>query len=177
MSRIGSEKIIIPTGVDVSFDGRTLNVKGPKGELNRIVRDEISVNIEGGEIIVTPVTKTKIAQSLWGTYASHAKNMVLGVTEGYTKVLEVHGVGYRVEMNGNKLVLKVGFSHPVEKDVPQGLEVSVKDNIITIHGFDKEAVGEFAAKVRAVRKPEPYKGKGVRYQGEEVRRKQGKKST
>lgn len=176
MSRIGKEKITIPVGVDVSFEGRALHIKGPKGEMNRTIPDEISVNIEKGILAVEPVAKTKIAQSLWGTYASHAKNMVYGVTEGYTKVLEVHGIGYRSEMAGNKLVLKVGFSHAVEKEVPQGLEVTVKDNLITIHGFDKELVGEFAAKVRLVRKPEPYKGKGIRYQGEIVRRKQGKKT-
>ena len=175
MSRIGAQKITIPSGVDVSFADGVLQVKGPKGQLSRSVRSEVTFSIADGEISVQPTTKTRLASSLWGTYASHAKNMIFGVTEGYTKELEVQGVGYRAEVGGQDLVLHVGFSHPISMPIPEGVQASVKDAIITIEGFDKEAVTLFAAQVRAVKKPEPYKGKGIRYVDEEVRRKQGKK--
>lgn len=177
MSRIGKQIFQIPSGVQVSFETPTLTIKGPKGELKRNVRDEIEVVIKDGSVSVNPVAKTKLAKSLYGTYASHINNMIKGVTEGYTKSLEVHGVGYRAEMQGDKLSLKVGFSHPVLLDIPNGLKVTVsKDNVITVEGFDKEAVGSFAAIVRQVKKPEPYKGKGVRYAGEQIKLKQGKKT-
>ena len=176
MSRIGLQKITIPDGVQVSFQDSILTVKGPKGELARKVRDEISFTITEKEITVEKKAKTRLANGLWGTYASHAKNMIAGVTEGYKKELEVRGIGYRVEMKGTQLVLHVGFSHPVVFDVPEGLQVGVQDVTITIEGFDKEKVGQFAAQVRRVKKPDPYKDKGVRYVGEVVRRKQGKKA-
>ena len=176
MSRIGSQKIAIPDGVQVTFQEGVLTVKGPKGELTRQVRDEISFIVMDKEIVVEKKAKTRLAEGLWGTYASHAKNMIIGVTEGYKKELEVRGVGYRVEMKGKQLALYVGFSHPVVFDVPNGLQVSVQDVTITIEGFDKEQVGQFTAKVRRVKKPDPYKDKGVRYVGEVVRRKQGKKA-
>ena len=176
MSRIGSQKITIPDGVQVSFQDSILTVKGPKGELTRKVRDEIAFTITDKEIAVERKAKTRLANGLWGTYASHAKNMIAGVTEGYKKELEVRGIGYRVEMKGTQLVLHVGFSHPVVFDVPEGLQVGVQDVTITIEGFDKEKVGQFAAQVRRVKKPDPYKDKGVRYVGEVVRRKQGKKA-
>ena len=176
MSRIGSQKIIIPDGVQATFKEGILTVKGPKGELTRKVRDEISFTISDKEIEVERKANTRLANGLWGTYASHAKNMITGVTEGYKKELEVRGIGYRTEMKGTQLMLHVGFSHPVVFDVPEGLQVSVQDVTITIEGFDKEEVGQFAAKVRRVKKPDPYKDKGVRYVGEVVRRKQGKKA-
>ena len=176
MSRIGKQIIEIPSGVEVALSEGVLTVKGPKGQLAKPVRSEVEAVIEQNTITFRPVAKTRLAHALWGTYASHAKNMITGVTEGYTKNLEVHGVGYRVGMTGNQLELRVGFSHPVVLDIPEGLQVSVKDNTITIEGYDKELVGAFAAQVRKVKKPEPYKGKGIRYAGEVVRRKQGKKS-
>ena len=166
----------MPNGVQVSCDAGMLTVKGPKGELSRRVRDEVELTIADGSVSVKPVAKTRLALALWGTYASHTKNMINGVVNGYKKELEVQGVGYRAEMKGAQLELRVGFSHSVLVDIPAGLQVSVKDAVITIEGFDKELVGEFAAQVRRVRKPEPYKGKGIRYVGEMVRRKQGKKS-
>ena len=175
MSRIGAQKIAIPNGVEVSFGEGLLQVKGPNGALSRRIRSEVSISVDDGFVVVSPVAKTRLAQSLWGTYASHAKNMIIGVTEGYKKELEVEGVGYRSEVSGTDLVLHVGFSHPVSLPVPEGLSVSVKDNVITVSGFDKELVTSFAAEVRQVKKPEPYKGKGIRYVGEVIRRKQGKK--
>ena len=176
MSRIGKSKIEIPSNVQVTFADRNLKVAGPKGELNKYIRDEIEIVIDSGEVNINPVKSTRLANNLWGTYASLAKGMILGVTEGYTKILEVNGVGFKAEMVGNKLSLKLGFSHTIEKEIPQGLEVSAKDNKITISGFDKEKVGQFAADVRALKKPEPYKGKGIKYENEFVRRKQGKKA-
>ena len=176
MSRIGSRKIAIPSGVQITFQKGNLTVKGPKGELSRQVRDEIVFHIEKEEMMVEKIAKTRLANNLWGTYAAHAKNMIIGVTEGYKKELEVRGIGYRTEMKGSQLVLHVGFSHPVVFDVPEKLQVSVNDLAITIEGFDKEKVGQFAAQVRRVKKPDPYKDKGVRYVGEVVRRKQGKKA-
>lgn len=175
MSRIGKQPITIPQGVEVAFAGNMLTVKGPKGENTRKIRDEVKVVIENGEVSLTPNAKTRLAQSLWGTYASHVQNMIAGVTEGYTKALEVNGVGYRAEMQGSQLQLRVGFSHPVLVSVPTSLEVSVKDNVITVSGFNKEEVGQFAAEIRRIRKPEPYKGKGIKYVDEVIRRKQGKK--
>ena len=176
MSRIGSQKITIPSGVQVSFQEGMLTVKGPKGGLSRQVRDEVTVTIKNDELAVEKKADTRLANKLWGTYASHAKNMIIGVTEGYKKELEVRGIGYRTEMKGSQLVLHVGFSHPVIFDVPEELQVSVNDLTITIEGFDKEKVGQFAANIRRVKKPDPYKDKGVRYVGEVVRRKQGKKA-
>ena len=176
MSRIGSQKIAIPDSVQIAFQKGVLTIKGPKGELKRQIREEVTFNIEEKEMTAEKKTETRLANKLWGTYASHAKNMIIGVTEGYKKEMEVRGIGYRTEMKDNQLVLHVGFSHPVTFDTPEGLQVSVKDMTITIEGIDKEKVGQFAAKVRRVKKPDPYKDKGVRYVGEVVRRKQGKKA-
>ena len=176
MSRIGKTPIKVPSEVTATFDAGVLKVQGPKGTLLRKVRDEIGVEIKDGEIIVTQKAKNRLAEKLWGTYASHASNMVEGVLSGFKKELKVEGVGYRAEVAGGNLVLRVGYSHPVEVKIPEGLSVEAKENLISITGFDKEKVGQFAAEVRAVRKPEPYKGKGIRYIDEVVRRKQGKKS-
>ena len=176
MSRIGKQAITIPNGVTVACVDGVLTVSGSRGNLTRRVRDEVGFTIADETVSVNPVATTRLAHALWGTYASHVRNMIKGVTEGYSRGLEIHGVGYRAEMKGAQLELRVGFSNPVLIDVPNDLQVSVKENNITVEGSDKERVGLFAAKVRQVRKPEPYKGKGIRYAGEVVRRKQGKKS-
>lgn len=153
-----------------------LTVKGPKGTLTQPIKTQhVEIAVEGSEIKLTP-KQTEDAPALWGTYAAHANNMITGVTEGFTKVLEIEGVGYRAEMKGTNLVLSMGFSHPVEMAVPEGLTVTVEKGVITITGYDKETLGQFAANVRKVRPPEPYKGKGIHYQGEYIIRKQGKKA-
>lgn len=151
-------------------------VKGPKGELSRKVNDEVKVEIKDNELVFTPAKETDSARALWGTFASHAINMIEGVTTGFKKELEIEGVGYRAEVQGNKIVLSVGFSHPVALTAPAGVTVKVEKSLITVEGFDKEVVGQFAADIRDVRKPEPYKGKGIHYVGEYIIRKQGKKA-
>lgn len=166
----------IPAGVDVAVADGTLTVKGPKGTLTRPVHSDVTITVGEDGVSVAPVKETKLARSLWGTFAAHVKNMLHGVTEGFEKKLEIEGVGYRAEMKGRTLVLNVGFSHPVELEVPEGLETVVEKNVITITGSDKDVLGQFAANVRKIRKPEPYKGKGIRYQGEYIIRKQGKKA-
>ncbi|MCD5382247.1 MAG: 50S ribosomal protein L6 [Candidatus Pacebacteria bacterium] len=177
MSRLGKQPVTVPSGVEIKVDAGTLTVKGPKGELSRpVVTEAVKFDITEGEVTLTPANETQHARALWGTYASHLRNMVTGVTDGFKKELEIEGVGYRAEAQGQKLVLNVGFSHPVEMEVPQGITATVEKNLITIEGHDKEAVGQFAANVRAVKKPEPYKGKGIHYVGEYIIRKQGKKA-
>lgn len=176
MSRLGKQPINIPSGVEVSWQDGVLSVKGPKGTLTRSIKDDVTVSVDGDVITLAPAANSNLASALWGTYASHVNNMIAGVTEGFSKVLEIEGVGYRAEAQGNKLVVNVGFSHPVEFELPEGVAVAVEKNTITVSGHDKEAVGQFAANVRKVRPPEPYKGKGIRYQGEYVIRKQGKKA-
>ena len=176
MSRLGKIPTAIPNGVEVSVADNTLSVKGPKGTLSKPVHKEVTIEVADNEVKVAPVKDTKLSLSLWGTFSSHVKNMIHGVTEGFEKKLEIEGVGYRAEMKGRTLVLNVGFSHPVELEVPEGLEATVEKNVITLTGADKEALGQFAANVRKVRKPEPYKGKGIRYEGEYINRKQGKKA-
>ncbi len=176
MSRLGKIPITLPAGVEATFVDGVLTVKGPKGTLTRAMKADVAVTIEGSTITLTPDEKSDTAPALWGTYAAHANNMVTGVTEGFTKILEIEGVGYRAEMRGNTLVLNVGFSHPVELDVPEGLTTVVEKSVITITGADKDLLGQFAANVKKVKKPEPYKGKGIRYQGEFIIRKQGKKA-
>lgn len=176
MSRIGKNSITIPSGTQVTANDGTLSVKGPLGELSKSVHEAVEVKVDGSEVAVTPKNNTKLARSLWGTFASHVQNMVKGVNEKYQKQLEVRGVGYKVDLQGKELKLQVGFSHPVMIAIPDGLDVTVEKLIVTISGIDKEQVGQFAANVRAVKKPEPYKGKGIRYVGEYVREKQGKKA-
>lgn len=176
MSRLGKQVIEIPQNVEVTFSDGTLTVKGPKATLTRDVNEKhVSVRLEGNELGFTP-KETDKGPALWGTYASHALNMIHGVTEGFEKKLEIEGVGYRAEMKGDTLVLNMGYSHPVEMKLPEGIDAAVEKNIITITGANKEVVGQFAADVRDVRPPEPYKGKGIRYQGEQIIRKQGKKT-
>lgn len=173
MSRLGKQPVTLPKGVEATFSGSVLTVKGPKGELSRKMKDRVTVTIEGG--VITTVPKTDADRPLWGTYAAHINNMVKGVTEGFTKELEVEGVGYRMEVKGNNIALSVGFSHPVELAIPAGITVTAEKNKLTLTGPDKEVVGQFAADVRKVKKPEPYKGKGIHYVGEYIIRKQGKK--
>lgn len=175
MSRLGKQPVAIPAGVTVTFEGGVLTVTGPKGTLTRPVRKDVSIAIEDSAIVLTP-GKTVMAPALWGTYAAHARNMIKGVTEGFTKVLEIEGVGYKAEVKGNQIVLSVGFSHPVPLDIPAGVAATVEKTVITLTSADKDLLGQFAANVRKVKKPEPYKGKGIRYRGEYIIRKQGKKA-
>ncbi|WP_088810710.1 MULTISPECIES: 50S ribosomal protein L6 [Listeria] len=175
MSRIGKKPITIPAGVTVTLDGAKATVKGPKGELVKEFNPDIKIDIEGSEINISRPTDNKTHRALHGTTRAILNNMVVGVSEGYEKTLELIGVGYRAQKQGSKLVLNVGYSHPVEFEAPKGVEIDVPANTkIIVKGFNKEHVGELAANIRAVRPPEPYKGKGIRYEGEYVRRKEGK---
>ncbi len=175
MSRLGKQPVIIPAGVTVTCDDGLLKVAGPKGTLTREIKSDVSISIDGTNVILTPGT-TASAKALWGTYAAHVRNMIKGVTEGFTKVLEIEGVGYKAEVKGTNLVLSVGFSHPVTIEIPSGISTVAEKGVITITSFDKDALGQFAANVRKIKKPEPYKGKGIRYRGEFIIRKQGKKA-
>lgn len=176
MSRIGKKSIIVPAGTDVSVAGGVITVKGKNATLTRPVHQSISVAVDGNTVLVNPADRTRLARALWGTYAAHVRNMISGVNTPFVKKLQVEGIGYRVELAGKQLKLTVGFSHPVMIDIPEGVTVTVEKNIITISAADKELVGHFAAVVRDVKKPEPYKGKGIRYEGEKIRMKQGKKA-
>ncbi len=176
MSRIGKKPISIPDKTEVNVSQGKVSVKGPLGELSRSFKPDINIKIEGKEITLEPVKITNESSMLWGTYASHITNMIKGVNEVFTKKLSVEGIGYKIDKQGNDIVLNVGFSHPVKFVVPEGLNVEVEKNVISIIGSNKETVGQFAAKVRATKKPEPYKGKGIRYENEVVRRKQGKRA-
>lgn len=175
MSRVGKKPIEIPGAVEVKIDGPKVIVKGPKGELQREVRPEVRVETKEGKIFVSPVKETKQTKAFWGLTRTLIFNMLKGVTEGYEKKLEIQGVGYRANLEGEDLVLQVGFSHPVKIKKPEGIEFSVEKNIITVFGINKELVGQTTAKIRKIRPPEPYKGKGIRYFGEQVKRKAGKK--
>jgi large subunit ribosomal protein L6 len=176
MSRIGKQQIQIPAGVEVHFDAHAVRVKGPQGEIVRELRDEITFKNEGGIITTEPRRNDKFSRSLWGTYVSHIKNMIAGVVTPFSKKLIVEGVGFKWEVKGKELHLALGFSHPVVKPIPEGLTVVAEKGTLTITSIDKEAVGLFANKIRSLKKPEPFKGKGIRYSDEVIRRKQGKKS-
>ncbi|MEK7480313.1 MAG: 50S ribosomal protein L6 [Patescibacteria group bacterium] len=183
MSRIGKLAITIPSGTEVGVQSGEIVVKGKGGTLKRILHPAVSVTVEGGKVSVVPAQTTRLARALWGTYAAHVRNMIAGVNQPFTKRLQVEGIGFRAELAppaagraGQQLKLQVGFSHPVMIDIPAGITATVEKNIISISGPDKEVVGGFAAGVRAIKKPEPYKGKGIRYEGEVVRQKQGKKA-
>lgn len=176
MSRIGKQSVLIPSGVEVTITNDLVTVKGPKGELKLSVRDEVSLKIEDGSVVAEPRRNDKLARSLWGTYMSHIKSMVAGVQTPFVKKLLVEGVGFKWEVQADKLKLSLGFSHPIFMDIPKGLEVKAEKLELTITGIDKEAVTLFAMQIRKLKKPEPYKGKGIRYEGEVVRRKEGKKS-
>ena len=176
MSRIGKKPVAIPSGVTANIDNGTLTVKGPKGTLTLGLSDLVDYTVEGEEILVKPANDTRQARAFWGMQRTLVANLVEGVTDGFTKVLEIKGVGYRANAQGNKLKLQLGFSHDVDLDVPTGLEVKTPDQTtVEISGIDKQAVGQFAAEVRRWRKPEPYKGKGIKYRGEFIFRKEGKK--
>ena len=175
MSRIGRMPIAIPAGVTVSIaENNKVTVKGPKGQLERVLPAEMEITQEGAEILVKRPNDLKKMKSLHGLTRTLIYNMVVGVTEGYTKTLEVNGVGYRAAKQGKKLVLNLGYSHPVEMEDPEGLTTAVDGNKITVSGIDKEKVGQYAAEIRSTRAPEPYKGKGIKYDYEVIRRKVGK---
>lgn len=177
MSRLAKQPIAIPAGVEAAIDGNKVTIKGSKGELSREFKmDVVSIAIEDSSFVVKLVEETVFSKALLGTYASHVKNMLHGVTEGFEKKLIVEGVGFRSEVKGKELHLALGFSHPVIMAIPEGLTVSAEKNLITVTGINKEQTNQFAAQIRAKKKPEPYKGKGIRYEGEIIRRKQGKKS-
>ena len=178
MSRIGNRELTIPTGVTVECNDNLVTVKGPKGELSFGIINEINVKVEDNKVIVVRTKEDKHTRAMHGTTNAIITNMIEGVNSGYSKGLEIIGVGYRFNVKGNTLVVNAGYSHPVELEIPNGLQVEqVSNTEITIKGINKELVGEFAANVRKVRKPEPYKGKGIRYKDEVVRRKEGKKAS
>jgi len=176
VSRIGHQPVEIPSGVDIKIDGTHVRVKGPKGELEFTFSPKLEIKEENDEIVITRPNDQREARALHGTTRALINNMVLGVTEGFEKELRLVGVGYRASLSGNNLVLNVGYSHPVELEPPEGitLEVGERSQQVIVRGYDKQKVGQIAADVRKVRPPEPYKGKGIRYQGEWIRRKAGK---
>ena len=176
MSRIGKKAVAVPAGVTVTIDGQTVTVKGPKGQLAWTVADEIEVKQEGAELLLSKRVDSTRAQAMWGLSRTLVSNMVTGVTQGFEQTLELVGVGYRAAMKGQALSMQLGFSHDVDVPPPAGITFATpKQTEIKISGIDKQAVGEIASKIRRLRPPEPYKGKGVRYAGEKVRRKEGKK--
>lgn len=175
MSRIGRKPIEVPSGVTVTQEDNLITVKGPKGTLSRPIHQDMKVSLDGNVLTVERPSDQKLHRSLHGTTRSVIQNMISGVTDGFSKTLELVGVGYRASKSGNKLVLNVGYSHPVEFVQAEGIEFEVPaNNKIIVRGIDKELVGEVAANIRAVRKPEPYKGKGIKYEGERIIRKEGK---
>ena len=176
MSRIGKKAVPIPNGVTAAIDGGQLSVKGPKGTLALVLADDIAYEVKEGEISVQPANETKQARAFWGMQRTLVQNLITGVTEGFTKVLEITGVGYRANSQGKNLKLQLGYSHDVDFAVPEGIEIKTPDNTtIEISGIDKQQVGQVAAEIRRWRKPEPYKGKGIKYRGEYIFRKEGKK--
>jgi large subunit ribosomal protein L6 len=176
MSKIGKNPILIPSGATVVVDRGAITVKGPKGELTRALARGVSVSVADNTVVVAPSNNSKLSRSLWGTYAAHVKNMLKGVQEPFEKKLSLEGIGYKVELQGKNLKFNIGFSHPVMIDIPAGVEVKVEKNLMTFTSPNKDLLGQFASDVRALKKPEPYKGKGIRYVGEYVRQKQGKKA-
>ena len=175
MSRIGRKPVAIPAGVEVSLDGQTLTVKGPKGTLTKTFHNRMNIAVENNEIVVTRPSDVKEDRSLHGLTRTLISNMVEGVTNGFKKELEINGVGYRAQKQGKKLILSLGYSHPVEMEDPEGVESTMEgQNIIFVKGIDKEKVGQYAAEIRDKRRPEPYKGKGIKYAAETIRRKVGK---
>lgn len=177
MSRTGKRSIAIPAGTEITVSDGVISVKGKGGVLTRAMHQHISVKVDGNSVSVVPTSETRLARALWGTYAAHIRNMIQGVTKPFVKKLQIEGIGFKAELSGKTLSLNIGFSHPVKVPIPDGLTVAVEKNVITVSGSDREMVGEFAASVRALKKPEPYKGKGIRYEGEVVRKKAGKKVT
>ena len=176
MSRIAKKPISIPEKTQATFNAGVLTVKGPLGEISKTFRSEISIVVANNEITLTPVRHSLDVLALWGTYASHIRNMFEGVNKLFEKKLIVEGIGFKSDVKGNQLHLALGFSHPVQIEIPAGLKVTADKNVIAVSGINNETVGQFVAKVRSLKKPEPYKGKGIRYSDEVIRRKQGKKS-
>lgn len=176
MSRIGKQPILIPEGVDVKIDGQLIIVKGPKGELKREINPQIKAEIKENQIIFSCASQSKKDLALWGLNRVLVANMIKGVKDGFEKKLQIEGIGYRAVLEDKKLILYLGFSKPVEIEAPAGIEFKVDKNIITVSGIDKQLVGQVAADIRARKKPEPYKGKGIRYFGEVIRRKGAKKA-
>jgi large subunit ribosomal protein L6 len=176
MSRIGKRPVPLPSGVSATTEGQVLSVKGPKGTLTLQMREEISYDISAEGISVQPANETKAARAFWGMQRTLVQNLVTGVTDGFTKVLEITGVGYRAAAQGKNLRLQLGYSHDVNYPVPEGVDIKTPDpNTVEISGIDKQKVGQVAAEIRRWRKPEPYKGKGIKYRGEFIFRKEGKK--
>ena len=176
MSRIAKKPIPVPEKTTASYASGIFTVKGPLGEIKKTFRPEIKIEIANNEIALTPVRNSLDVLSLWGTYASHIRNMLEGVNKAFEKKLIVEGIGFKSDVKGDQLHLALGFSHPVQIAIPAGLKVTAEKNVISVSGIDVENVGQFVAKVRSLKKPEPYKGKGIRYSDEVIRRKQGKKS-
>ncbi|MBU4299306.1 50S ribosomal protein L6 [Patescibacteria group bacterium] len=176
MSRVGKKPILIPENVEVKIENQTVKIKGPKGELSRQIRPEIRVGVKENKIFVVPYKESKKTKAFWGLTRGLIFNMVKGVKEEYEKKLEIEGLGYKASLEGKDLVLFVGFTNPVKIMAPEGIKFSVEKNVIVVSGYDKELVGQLAAKIRKTRPPEPYKGKGIRYFGEVIRRKEGKKA-
>ena len=176
MSRIGKKPVAVPAGVTAAIEGKTLSIKGPKGALTLSLADEVSYAVEDGSISVQPSNETKRARSFWGMQRTLVQNLITGVTEGYTKTLQITGVGYRANVQGKNLKLQLGYSHDVDYAIPEGITIVTPDQTtINISGIDKQQVGQVAAEIRRWRKPEPYKGKGIKYAGEYIFRKEGKK--
>ena len=176
MSRIGKNPVAVPAGVQVSLDGQNISVKGPKGQLAMRLVDEMEAKLEGGKVSVLPREKTRRARMMWGMQRTLVGNMVAGVSKGFTVALEINGVGYRAAVQGKSLNLQLGFSHDVNYPIPAGIEIKCeKPTAVSISGADRQLVGQVAAEIRAFRGPEPYKGKGVKYAGEIIHRKEGKK--
>lgn len=176
MSRIGKKPVAIPAGVTASMNGGILSVKGPKGELSMPMVDEVSYALQDGSLSISPVNKSTKARSFWGMQRTLVQNLIDGVSSGFSKVLEINGVGYRAAVQGKILKLQLGYSHDVDFDIPEGIEIKTPDNTtVEISGMDKQKVGQVAAEIRRWRKPEPYKGKGIKYRGEYIFRKEGKK--
>lgn len=176
MSRLGKKGIEIPAKTEVKINGDVITVKGPLGELSKTFKKNIAVSIEGNIVSLKPVKETLENKALWGTYASHIMNMIEGVNKGYTNKLIVEGIGYKADITPTEITLKVGFSHPVKVLIPKNLKVSSDKGVIVINGIDKELVTSFASGLKSIKKPEPYKGKGIRFEGEVIRRKEGKKT-
>jgi len=176
MSRIGKRPVPVPAGVTASLEGKTLSVKGPKGTLTMSLADEVTYAVEEGQISVQPVNDSKRSRSFWGMQRTMVQNLIVGVTEGYTKTLQITGVGYRANVQGQNLKLQLGYSHDVDFAIPEGITIATPDQTtVHISGIDKQQVGQVAAEIRRWRKPEPYKGKGIKYAGEYIFRKEGKK--
>ena len=176
MSRIGKKPITIPSGTSVIVSGNVLRVKGSQGTITKEFKPAVFFEVVDGKLLLTPRKKEQATLALWGTYASHASNMIKGVNVLFQKKLIIEGIGFKAEVKGDELVMNLGFSHQIKVKIPKGISVKAEKNLITISGIDIELVGQFSAKVRDMKKPEPYKGKGIRYDDEVIRRKQGKKT-